>query len=375
MRVLVLSYEYPPIGGGGGIICQDLSVRLAREGHEIEIVTAGTGKMDTQEKQERVRITRLGCARENERAASLGDMIAYVRAARKHLRQRLRTTRYDVCHCHFIVPTGLVARWLKREYDIPYVITAHGSDVPGHNPKYGIVHAVLKRTWRSICAQAICVVFPTSYLKNLACRAMGTKKMAACVIPNGIDAHYFSDRKRKGKAAMKEKKGKKSSPTVRGDRLLLYVGRLSKGKGVEDMIAHLPVHQTGWRLAIIGDGPRRDAVEACAKDSEWPIDIIGSIPRAEVIDWYRRAHTLVQPSRFENLSTVLLEAAASGCRLVAYDVGGNSEITREHLATTPQELTLQIAQAMRQSRGNDVKMSDFFWESVVKRYGEVYESA
>ena len=89
---------------------------------------------------------------------------------------------------------------------------------------------------------------------------------------------------------------------------VLFVGRLSAEKGIEDLLAAAD----GLNLVVVGDGPLRAAVPTG----------LGYVSREEVLDRYRRAAVVVCPSRRDGFPVACAEAMAHGCAVVATAVGG-----------------------------------------------------
>ena len=135
MDILVLNYEYPPLGGGAAPVCRDLAEGMAKEGHRITVVTMGFSGLPEYEMHDGMEIYRLNCLRQKEHSCMPWEQCSYILAAKRFLKLHLKTHRYDACHTHFVIPTGQIALWVKEKFDIPYIITAHGSDVEGHNDK------------------------------------------------------------------------------------------------------------------------------------------------------------------------------------------------------------------------------------------------
>src|SRR5690606_1857144 len=101
--------------------------------------------------------------------------------------------RYDVIHLHFIIPTGLLAWLATRTARVPFVITAHGSDVPGYNPdRFQSEHRITTPLLRLILRNAAAITAPSLFLRGLlidACGPFGVQH-----IPNGIDVARFAPR-------------------------------------------------------------------------------------------------------------------------------------------------------------------------------------
>ena len=66
MRILTLSHEYPPIGGGGGKAAQDLCIGFAKAGHEVKVVTAHYGDLPLDEVQDGVIIHQVQLIQDND---------------------------------------------------------------------------------------------------------------------------------------------------------------------------------------------------------------------------------------------------------------------------------------------------------------------
>ncbi|MBC6981840.1 glycosyltransferase [Caulobacter sp. 17J80-11] len=119
----------------------------------------------------------------------------------------------------------------------------------------------------------------------------------------------------------------RSAADAHGAPLLVFVGRLAPVKGVDLLIAAFravaPAHA---RLAILGDGVLRPALEALAA-GDGRITFAGHVRNPAA--WYEAADLLVMPSRAEPFGLVALEAMARGAPIVATRAGGLSEILSE----------------------------------------------
>ena len=135
MRILVLVHEFPPIGGGGGRVAQDLSQGLAQKGHEIKILTADLNGIQDDLDSLGFSVERIPSGRRELFRADLKAMSGYVIAGLLRARKIIKNWSPDVIHVHFAVPAGPIAWLLSKFYGIPYVLTAHLGDVPGGAPE------------------------------------------------------------------------------------------------------------------------------------------------------------------------------------------------------------------------------------------------
>jgi glycosyltransferase involved in cell wall biosynthesis len=186
MRILTMSYEFPPIGGGGANVVKGLSVELVKAGHTVDVVTMNFQNLPREEVVDGVTVHRVNCGRRSESKCTPVEALRYVMNARPVVRELLQQRSYHLAHVHFIFPDGLIALSEAVRAGIPFIITAHGSDVPGYNQKhfFKVAHPLLKVLWRRVTRSAAAVVSPSETLARLIeSEGPNTKVL---VIPNGI---------------------------------------------------------------------------------------------------------------------------------------------------------------------------------------------
>ena len=315
MDILVLNYEYPPLGGGAAPVCRDLAVGMAREGHSVTVVTMGYAGLPGRETRDGVELIRLKCLRARAHACMPWEQCSYILAAMRFLKRRLQTRRYDVCHAHFVIPTGPVARWLKRRYGIPYVITAHGSDVGGYNDKawMKLMHRFLRPAWRGIVRDAHAVAAPSAYLMGLLEQALPGGPYLR--IPNGLDMAKY-----RANGAAKE-------------RRVLLMGRMQPSKNIQTVFraaARIPeAPWAGWSVEALGDGTFRPELERLCEELglQGLARFHGWVENGSEaqLDLLRRSAIYVSASHFENCPMAVLEAMAAGCRLLLSDIDGHRQ--------------------------------------------------
>src|SRR5690606_17899755 len=129
MNILLCNYEYPPIGGGGGIVSAWLAQELAKR-HEVTVLTSQIEGTPEECIEEGVRVLRVPVFFRNQRAvANMASMLAYVPMGILRGRKLLRWDQFDVVNTHFVVPTGPVGHVISRQANIPNVLSLHGGDV------------------------------------------------------------------------------------------------------------------------------------------------------------------------------------------------------------------------------------------------------
>jgi teichuronic acid biosynthesis glycosyltransferase TuaC len=222
--------------------------------------------------------------------------------------------KIDVVLGCWAFPDGLAAILLARLLGAAAAVKVHGSDlnVLPQDPKlraliaWGLPHADrLIAVSRPLGERAV---------------ELGVSRDRVAVVANGIDRQLFHPRDR-GQA-----RAKLGLPD---GRLILYIGRLDAAKGVNDLadaFRRLAPAHPDLRLAIVGGGPEQAACETLAAAFPGRVFVTGALPMTELPDWIAACDILTLPSWNEGTPNVLLEALASGRRVVATRVGGIPDV-------------------------------------------------
>lgn len=306
MRILVLNYEYPPLGGGAAPVSQQLCELFAQRGHTVTVVTMAFKDLPREETVNGVRILRVPAFRKRQETCETLEMFSYVASAFPRVTAMLRSGNFDIVHTHFIVPTGLLSYAASRFAAVPYVITPHGSDIPGYNSdRFTREHQFLTPLLRLIASGAARVVSPSLFLKNLAGQAIGLSDVG--YIPNGI----FPDR---------------ITPKPKRD-VIFMAGRLLPRKGFQHVLEALEGIDTHFEVHIAGDGPLRSELEALAQKLTAKVVFHGWVDQNSPLltELFETSAIFCMPSAKENASIALLEAMAAGMAVITSDVSGCPE--------------------------------------------------
>jgi glycosyltransferase involved in cell wall biosynthesis len=307
MRILVLIYEYPPVGGGGGMVAREVSQGLVQLGHEVHVITAHYKSLPRQEALEGVQVLRIPAARRSLHRASLVDMFFFVVSGIWFALGHLRRWRPDVIHVHFAVPSGPVAWVVSRLTGIPYVLTAHLGDVPGGVPDktanwFRWIYPFTPAIWRD----ATRVVAVSNHTRQL---ALQHYPVDIQVIPNGVDR----DRLNPGELC------------VNRPPRILFAGRFVNQKNPLQIIATLKaLEDLEWDCVLAGDGPLREKMTQRIRSFglENRVHLTGWVAPEEVIQWMRSSDILFMPSHSEGLPVVGVQSLAMGLAIVASPSGG-----------------------------------------------------
>lgn len=310
-RILLLNYEFPPLGGGASPMSYDLARLLVEKNrYEIDVVTMGFQQLPhLSEPIAGLRIYRVPCLRQHKETCQPHEQITYLVSGYKKCQELLKENTYTVCHTHFMIPTGILAWVLKKQFNLPYVVTSHGSDVPGFNPdRFTFLHRFTKPLLNTIAKEARHIVAPSHYLADLLRKVLGTKYHNKIIyIPNSIDVKKFKPKKK--------------------SQYILMTGRLLPRKGFQDVLKIMPQLPDHIPLHIVGDGPMRSELEKMAEKIVNSIFFHGWLDNTS-----SHYQTLLQEaamycmlSERENASIALLEAMAAGCAIICSDSAGVKE--------------------------------------------------
>lgn len=323
MRVLLLNYEFPPLGGGAGVATQALARGLASRGVIVDVITAGERDecrsevlWDGHGEEGLLTVYRVKSRRVGVHEAGMSGAMSYLQSALPLVRARMRDERYDIVHVFFSLPTGAMLPFLGLG-DTPVVVSLRGSDVPGYDPHQKHLeraHRMLMPLTRWIWRRATRVVAVCESLGRLALRT--DPGLRYSVIPNGVDLSRF----RPSTRGRSRHEGK-----VR----CLAVARLVERKGIADLIHAIAALERGrFELEILGSGPDERKLKDLAFYLGVSREVIfaGSVSRSEIPGRYRDADIFALAPWEEAFGNVFAEAMASGLPVVGSTVGGIPEL-------------------------------------------------
>ncbi|WP_439596830.1 glycosyltransferase family 4 protein [Falsiroseomonas sp.] len=248
--------------------------------------------------------------------------------------------RFDAIDAHYAYPDGVAAIRLGREFGLPVVITARGSDI-SQLPDYRLPRRMIQQ---AIQRAAALIAVSVGLKDGLV--ALGAPAGKVTVLRNGVDLAAF--RPTGDRMAMRAALGLGDGP------LLASVGHLIPRKGHDLVIRALPL-LPGHALMVLGEGPERDALLALARRLGVAdrVHLLGAQPHADLPRYYSAADALVLASAREGWANVLLESMACGTPVVASPAWGSREAVRSPAAGLVMEETTPeaIAAATRRLLG------------------------
>jgi len=270
-RILILNYEFPPLGGGAGNATFYLLKEFAKSKDlEIDLVTSSVDKFRIEKFSDNINIHYLDINKKgNLHYQSITDLLKYSLKAYYYSKKLKKKVKFDLVHAFFGIPCGFIAMKL----DIPYIVSLRGSDVPFYNQRFKLLDKLIfQRLSKKIWRKAKKVITNSQGLKDL---AQATKKDQVIeVIPNGIDIQeFYPDYNKK-----------------ENDKLVLIsTGRLITRKGYEYLIEAIS-NLESVELQLIGDGNLKEELELKAKELKANVRFLGNIAHNEIPEYLRKAN-------------------------------------------------------------------------------------
>jgi glycogen(starch) synthase len=384
LRVLILSWEYPPIVAGGlARHVRKLAEALVAQGVEVHVLTRGGREHVAEEVRAGVRIHRVA---EPVMPADLDAFVAWVEGMNSHMlaagRQLGKRLRFDLVHGHDWLVAGAAAGLAER-LRCRYLTTIHATEYGRHqgwvdkHPQ-AYIHGI--ETW--MAGRAERVITCSHYMRGHVADVYDIDEKRITVIPNGIDP---ADLQPVGD--LDELRARYAAPD---ERLVLLVGRLVYEKGFQIALDALPhvIRRAGRvRFLVAGSGThetelRKQAVRLRlmrhGRFEGWiGDDVLHSL--------YRIADLCVVPSIYEPFGLVALEAMASGCACIVADTGGlrevvpNSDVGLRFRSRDPRALAVMMQRVLTDDELRDRLVAEasahvlrFDWGDIAEQTAQVY---
>lgn len=367
MRVLLLNYEYPPLGGGAGNATKHILDEFAGiDDIHCDVVTSSTDTFRVEQHSERIRLHFLDIQKNgNIHVQSMKDLLIYAWKSFWYARTLVRTHEYDVVHVIQGIPAGFVAWGLR----LPFLVSLRGSDVPFYNTRWKwLDRCFFQFASVAMWKRARAVIANSDQLAALA--NTSAPSQAVSVIPNGIDIERFTPA---------------PEPTT---PVILTVARLIERKGVQFLIRALAALSTDHptaELHIVGEGNMRTELEELARTLgvHDRVQFLGVHDHTTLPAVYHRATLFALASQNEGMSNAALEAIASGLPVVLTDTGGAHMLADGNGIVVPVDDQTALesalhtvlsdnAQRAQDAAASRIKAETLSWNAVATAYHSVY---
>ena len=332
MKILIINHS-PLIGSGSGIYTMNIAKALKRAGQEVKVITASNSMNFPN--LEGVLVHPIFFKYKDEIKNQIefnvpcfdqyptSDVVfydltkeqlkIYIEEFRKVLEEEIKSFKPDIIHTqHLWVWSSIVP-----DYDIPTVVTSHGSDIMGYDIDNSFYPFCIKTI--KDCKKVITI----SKMNNkLVTNRFPEAKEKVITLKNGYDPKIFYIQDLDKKEVLKKYKIEKEY-----EKIVLYAGRLTENKGIDVLLNAAAKYEDGKTLTIIAGGGgllrtlKKQAKELNLKD----IAFVGDQSQRNLNRLYNIADVLAVPSRVEGFGLVAVEALACGTPVVATNNGGMTD--------------------------------------------------
>jgi glycosyltransferase involved in cell wall biosynthesis len=355
LKVIMVTPGYYPVKGGTETVVRNLSILLNKSGVHTDVMAFNMDKKWNSkwsgkiEKIDGITVFKIPAL----------DWLPIVHSPRINLGVNVIPGRfahllkkYDIIHFHEIeFSFPLFSSHIKK----PKILHLHGLDT-NLLERYHIIRFILKHV------ADLYIAISKQMRKDLTDLGIPEEKIA--YLPNGVDVNSFCPKKEKE------------------DNMLLFVGRITYGKGLHVLLKALRYLKESTHLVIIGpagwDLPYyhnvfSTSIKKINQEGKHKITYLGALDQADIIEWYQKASIFVLPSFWEGFPVTVLEALSCETPVVATPVGGIPEIVQNHEngILVPPGNPLKLAEAVQYLLDNKdirIKMGRHGRESITKNF-------
>ena len=379
MRVLLINH-FPLAGSGSGVYVKNIAENLVKKGHEVCIIMPeNTTKI---EKVENVKIHPVYFKREeiiegqlkfnfpcmdpHPRSSFLFEDMTdlqikqYENAFKKAVEQEIIEFNPDVIHAQHI----WIISSVLDEYNIPILITSHGSDIMGYNEsdKY---HRHFKKAAND-CKKIVAI---SNHNKEEICEIFSEYSNKIITISNGYDKNVFYREE-----CNKEEVLKSFNIDKEYDKVVCFAGRLTKNKGIDILLNSAKIYEKENVLTLIaGHGSEYEVLYPLKEKLNLKnIVFLGDRTHEELRKIYSISDVCVVPSRKEAFGLVALEAIACGIPVIATKQGGIPDFVNDDVGVlVEKENVEQLADAVIKVLKGEKKFdTNYLQEYARKNYSQ-----
>ncbi len=376
MKFLVFSPYYPPHVGGLESHAHEFNIHMAKHGHSITVYTPQipSEAPSLDHSQQDILVIRFPAFE----PIPGYPVPRFWQPIFWHQWNQLQHDQYDfvISRTRFFL-TSIMAFWYSKVNHLQYIHIEHGSDfVQLDSPIFSAIAKLYDYTLGKLVFLSANKVITNSKASARFVEKITHNKIVPLVIYRGVEPIKMSESKHLDPI---------NAPVI------LYVGRLIDGKGVQDLIHALKkVENKQWLTWIVGDGPYKEKLQAIAGTLglENRITFWGEKSHADALAYIHAATIVVNPSYTEGIPTTIIEASRAGKAIIATNVGGTPEIITDketgllytardidmlaqHLINLleSEELRIQLGKTAQESmRGR------FSWEDAMVEYEHVWNN-
>lgn len=375
-KILIVNYEFPPLGGGGGVATYDLAVEWAKHA-QVDVLTSSFKDIPKYEEVDGVNVYRVKVLfRKSRDAASFISMASYLFFGFFKGMSLIRKNRYDVMNTHFAVPTGPLGNILSKMFKIPNVLSIHGGDIYDPSKKMSPHKSpFFRRVVKRMLNKSDCIVAQSSNTQQNAIDYYSPNKEVK-IIPLAYHPPVIPDLTRKDLGISED------------EFVITTVGRVVKRKDLPTAINALAkIKNKKIKLYIMGDGPERQVLQELASDLNISdrISFLGFVDDEQKYAYLNNSDLFMMTSLHEGFGIVFMEAMYCGLPIVSTNHGGQVDFLFEEnnallldvgdvdkCAASVERLYSDKKLYSKLQKNNRKDVEKFYAEQVADRYMKIF---
>ncbi|MBN2100701.1 glycosyltransferase family 4 protein [Candidatus Dojkabacteria bacterium] len=321
-HILLVNYEYPPLGGGGGIACKQIFEEAKRKcsNIEVDVLTAGSSDLSKEEKINGIRVYRIrSVGRSSWSNAPLVTLVTFPILGFLKGLELMRKNKYDIVYSWFAVPSGVLGLVLAKLFKRKHYLTIVGGDLYKPDQVWS-PHRWFFFRWTvhlvTLLSNRLSAI--SNDVKTKAREWFGIKKEIDVLSLGSVFCEY--DKKSREQLGLDESK-----------LYLISVGRIIGRKGYNYLIEALAKLPENVESLIVSEGPDKKILENLAEKLgvRERVHFLGRLSDEEKFQYLEASDIYVMSSLHEGFGIVLVEAMYTGLPIVSTKCGGAEDIVKE----------------------------------------------
>ncbi len=333
--------HFPLMGAGTGIYVDLLAKELIKRGNEVNVFCSDHKIPDKPYPVDAVLFNKgnsssfqvnfdfpVFASHPLSKGKQFGDLSKaerkeYTEAFRKKIAENIKTFKPDLIHIHH----GWIISSIVSEYNIPYVITLHGTEYYAFNEFQQYQEEVLKGLKGAKKIMAL-----TQKEKDQAIETYGLTDDDITIVNSGTDTEVFTP------ISLNKNELLKSYSIQPTDRpIVFFGGRMTPQKGLDTLIKAAKIYnesEINPITILAGDGSLKESHVKLAKELDIKdIHFIENQTHSQMVHLFNLANIAVLPSNFEPFGLVAVESLACGTPVIAGNTGGFKTIINENVGS------------------------------------------
>ncbi len=357
------------MGGGASNATYFMALAMRDLGHEITVLTAAFGDLKGIENEEEcIEVHRISAKRKAKDRSNMGEMMSFVWSAFWNIEKIIEQRKIEKVIIFFSIPCGVLGPYIRWRWNLPYIISLRGGDVPGTEPHLLKIHRIIQPIRQFLLKESVAIVANS---KGLATLSQKYDPYPVEIISNGVDTQFFFPIEKRNE-----------------NFTFLFVGRFQPQKNIFILLnCFADLKNENVHLKIVGDGFQKDELQKFAnelgisKNTEW----LGWLDKKSLRNAYQQADCVLNPSTYEGMPNVLLEAMACGVPAIASNIMGNDEVVKDNFngflfdLSKSQEMTDRMSQILDRKTQKEFSINarkwveeNFSWHRVAEEYIELF---